>query len=94
MATSAVKTAGWVISVFLIAASRSASCSLVSPGLLQSVSVKFCPIRPTKMRSASIKVSMTTLYLEAKSFIMSTYWEPWPGNMKQTLGLISLGVNG
>ena len=40
MAISAVSTAGWVISVRLIAASRSAICSLVSPGLLHNVSVK------------------------------------------------------
>ena len=94
MAISAVKTAGWVISVFLMAASRTAICSLVSPGLLHSVSVKVCPIIPTSKRSASSNVSCTILYLLAKSFIMSTYCEPWPGNIKQTLGLISLGVNG
>ena len=94
MATSAVSTAGWVISVRLMAASRSAMCSLVSPGLLHSVSVSVWPIMSISRRSASSKVSCTTLYLAAKSFIMSTYCEPWPGNIKQTLGLISQGVNG
>ena len=94
MAMSAVNTAGWVISVFLMAASRTAICSLVSPGLLHKVSVKVWPIILVSRRSASSKVSCTTLYLEARSFIMSTYWEPWPGNIKQTLGLISVGVKG
>ena len=94
MAISAVSTAGWVISVFLIAASRKAICSLVSPGLLHKVSVRFWPIIFKSKRSASSKVSCTTLYLEARSFIISTYCEPCPGNIKQTLGFISLGVNG
>ena len=94
MAISAVRTAGCVISVFLIAASRSAICSLVSPGLLHNVSVKVCPIMSVSKRSASSNVSCTTLYLVAKSFIMSTYWDPCPGNIKQTLGLISEGLNG
>ena len=94
MAMSAVSTAGCVISVFLMAASRTAICSLVSPGLLQRVSVRFCPIMFKSRRSASSKVSCTTLYLEAKSFIMSTYWEPWPGNIKHTFGLISDGIKG
>ena len=40
MAMSAVNTAGWVISVRLMAASRSTICSFVSPGLLHNVSVK------------------------------------------------------
>ena len=73
MAISAVKTAGCVISVFLMAASRSASCSLVSPGLLHNVSVSVCPIIWVSKRSASSNVSCTILYLEAKSFIISTY---------------------
>ena len=94
MAISAVNTAGWVISVFLIAASRWAICSLLSPGLLHKVSVNVWPIMWVNKRSASSKVSCTTLYLAARSFIISTYWEPWPGNIKHTLGLISVGVNG
>ena len=94
MAISAVNTAGWVISVFLMAASRTAICSFVSPGLLHSVSVRFWPMMFKSRRSASSNVSCTTLYLEAKSFIISTYCEPWPGNIKHTLGLISVGVNG
>ena len=94
MAISAVNIAGWVISVLRMASSRAAICSLVSPGLLHKVLVKFCPLMFIKWRSASSNVSFTILYLQAKSFIMSTYWEPWPGNMKQTFGLISLGVKG
>ena len=94
IAISAVSTAGCVISVFLMAASRSAIFSFVSPGLLHRVSVSVWPMMFCSRRSASSKVSCTTLYLEAKSFIISTYWEPWPGNIKQTLGLISVGVNG
>ncbi len=94
IAMSAVSTAGWVISVFLMAASRSAIFSFVSPGLLHKVSVRVWPMMLVKRRSASSNVSCTILYLEAKSFIISTYWEPWPGNIKQTLGLISLGVKG
>ena len=94
IAISAVSTAGWVISVFLIAASRKAICSLVSPGLLHKVSVRFWPIMPISRRSASSKVSCTILYLAARSFIISTYWEPCPGNIKQTFGLISVGVKG
>ena len=57
IAISAVKTAGCVISVFLMAASRSAICSFVSPGLLHKVSVSVCPIISVSSRSASSKVS-------------------------------------
>ena len=94
IAISAVSTAGCVISVFLMAASRSAICSFVSPGLLHNVSVKFWPMISSNRRSASSNVSCTILYLEAKSFIISTYCDPCPGNIKHTLGFISLGVNG
>ena len=76
IAISAVSTAGCVISVRLIAASRSAICSLVSPGLLHNVSVKVWPMICVNRWSASSNVSCTILYLDAKSFIMSTYCEP------------------
>ncbi len=76
IAISAVIMAGWVIWVCLMAASRFSSSSLDSPGLDQSVPVRFTPIIFSRMRSASLKVSCTTSYLAARSRIMSTYCEP------------------
>ena len=86
MATSAVSTAGWVISVCLMRSCMARSVSSLSPPLVNRTSVSFSPTSSVMILSASAKVSATTWYFWPRSLSMSTYCAPCPGKRKAILG--------
>ena len=84
MEVSAVSIEGWLNSVC-----RRVSCASLKASVPLTSSVKTKDDRGFGISSfitlsASAKTSLTIEYLSCRSLNMFRYWEPCPGNMKQT----------